>query len=514
MHRIAIGLGALLLSGSFLAVAPQLLSQSPSEGDLETSVVNLFGNRDQDQSRPQAFRSYHESDMWGADATFLPLNPGVAVGRLRLIQPDEIPNRRDIAVYDSLPEEVPPVAGVISSFRQRPLDHLNLRAVRDAVPNAYIAQATTDESIRPLIGSWVAYDVTMNGFGIREATAEEIDAHVAHVRPIRPQVPSRDLSPKRIRRLTECRFGDAPSIGVKAANIAAMHDFGFAAEVVPNGFAIPFSCYDEFMKHNDLYDYAKHILNNPAFRRDRDVQISELKKFRTLIKKGKMPDRMMESLAELQRSFPVGTSIRCRSSTNNENIPGFSGAGLYDSFTHHPDEGHFSKSVKQVYASLWNFRAFDERELYGVDHFASAMGVLVHPNFQSERAGGIAVTSDILHHTDDYHYVITELGEDPSQEANDAAPEELLLSCRGIGKDHQIQYPGQAIRQKTLLPEASREELRQYLGTIHHKFMQLYGISPETSDFAMEIEFKITKDGELAIKQARPWVAATINPAR
>ena len=30
---------------------------------------------------------------------------------------------------------------------------------------------------------------------------------------------------------------------------------------------------------------------------------------------------------------------RCRSSTNNEDLVGFNGAGLYDSFTHRPDEG-------------------------------------------------------------------------------------------------------------------------------------------------------------------------------
>ena len=65
---------------------------------------------------------------------------------------------------------------------------------------------------------------------------------------------------------------------------------------------------------------------------------------------------MTEAFGPLHKSFPEGRSIRCRSSTNNEDLPGFSGAGLYDSTTHHPLEGHLSKSIKQVYASLWNFR--------------------------------------------------------------------------------------------------------------------------------------------------------------
>ena len=66
------------------------------------------------------------------------------------------------------------------------------------------------------------------------------------------------------------------------------------------------------------------------------------------------------------------------------NLRGFSGAGLYDSFTHHPDEGHLSKSIKQVFASLWNFRAFEARDFYRIDHLTTAMGVLVHPNFGDE----------------------------------------------------------------------------------------------------------------------------------
>ena len=97
----------------------------------------------------------------------------------------------------------------------------------------------------------------------------------------------------------------------------------------------------------------------------------------------------MDALQDMHESFPVGTKVRCRSSTNNEDLPGFSGAGLYTSKTQHLDEGHISKSVKQVYASMWNFRAYEERDFYRVDHFMAAMGLLCHPNFEEEQSNGV-----------------------------------------------------------------------------------------------------------------------------
>ena len=50
------------------------------------------------------------------------------------------------------------------------------------------------------------------------------------------------------------------------------------------------------------------------------------------------------------------------------------------------------------------------------------------------------------------------------------------------------------------------EKLRESLGIIHNRFAKLYGYSYEAEDFAMEVEFKVTREGALSIKQARPWV--------
>lgn len=219
-----------------------------------------------------------------------------------------------------------------------------------------------------------------------------------------------------------------------------------------------------------------------------------------------MPAWMMTALTNMQNSFPAGTSIRCRSSTNNEDLPGFSGAGLYDSKTQHPDEGHISKSIKQVYASLWNFRAFDERQFYRIDHFSTAMGVLCHPNFSGELANGVGVTTDPIYSTNQTYYLNTQLGEDlVTNPQSLSIPEEILLDANENG-GFTVVRPSNLVPAGTkLLTDSQIQQLRTYLAIVQEEFKKLYK-AEEQDDFAMEIEYKITSENRLAIKQARPWV--------
>ncbi len=452
---------------------------------------------------------YLDADLNNSDVGFLPLNPGKTFGRLRFMDSNEFPNSRDVVLCRTLPNEMPRVAGIITAVRQTPLSHVNLRAVQDHVPNAFIIGSAENEAITKFIGKYVSYKVTADGYEIREATLDEVDAHFDTLRPAVSQVPPRDLTETAIRPLAEIKFEQSISFGVKAANMATLREIGLPEGTVPDGFAIPFAFYDEFMKSNGFYDYARELLANPEFQRDRAKQETELRKFQKLIKQGKMPDSMMAALDKLHKSFPAGTSLRCRSSTNNEDLPGFSGAGLYDSFTHKVDEGHLSKTVMQVYASLWNFRAFEEREFYRVDHFAAVMGVLVHPNFESEIANGVAVTSDILYQTEGNYYVNTQVGEDLVTNPNESStPEEILLDWWKSDTPQVMQTSSLLSHGKPLLSAEQLEQLRDHLGRIHVKFAKLYGKTLDDKSYAMEIEFKISKDGSLVIKQARPWVFA------
>ena len=441
------------------------------------------------------------------DLDFISLNRGRGFGFLRAMSVGERPNPRDIVIYDALPNELPRVAGIITTVPQTPLSHVNLRAVQDGVPNAFIRDALEAPDVEGLIGSYVQYLVGSTTYYVFAASPSEVDAHYVDSRPSEPETPERDLAVTEITPLSDIEFDDWNAFGVKAANVAVLGTLGFPDNTVPDGYAVPFHFYDEFMKHNGFYDYVRELLADPNFQSDYDTQEKELKKLRKKIKKGETPEWMTGALEEMHAGFPAGTSLRYRSSTNNEDLPGFSGAGLYDSKTQHPDETEedgIAKSLKQVYASLWNFRAFTEREFYRVGHLAAAMGVLVHPNYSDELANGVAVSFDPIRMRYGNYYVNSQLGEDlvTNPDAH-SAPEEILLHQGGeytvLATSNQMQ------RGQLFMSDAQMDQLRRHLELIHDEFAELYGIEGD-EPFAMEIEFKITSDDILAIKQARPWV--------
>ena len=455
------------------------------------------------------------------ETDFLALNPGEGFGLLRALDPDERPTPRDVVIYETLPNNLPRVAGIISTVPQTPLSHVNLRAVQDGIPNAFIRKALEDTDIEPLIGSYVHYTVTqrlrpllpgsppgpLDGWALRAATRAEVDAHYAASRPSRAQTPEFDLSVTGIKPLSEIGFEDWKAFGVKAANVAVLGTLGFPAGTVPAGFAIPFYFYDEFMKHNDFYTRIDTMLADPDFQSKFDTQDDMLDDLRDDIKDAETPPWIIAAIVEMNEGFSEGINRRYRSSTNNEDLPGFNGAGLYDSKSQKPseDEDDLAKSLKEVYASLWNFRAFIERDFHRIDHKAAAMGVLVHPSYQDELANGVAVSFDPIYGSDKYYYVNTQLGEDLVTNPDaQSVPEEIRLHRSGsnyyvLATSNQVP-PGQL-----LMSNAQLNQLGDRLTVIHDHFKALYNPAPD-EPFAMEIEFKITSEDILAIKQARPWV--------
>jgi len=468
----------------------------------EIQYQNLYAG-DYDGSRLDVVL---ESEFFG-DVDFLPFNQAEGFGFFREMSLGENPGSRDIVLYDALPNSLPRVGGIITSVVQTPLSHVNLRAIQDNVPNAYIREPLMIDSIANLLNSYIYYKVEQDRYHIREATLDEVNDWYEGLRPTEDQIPVRDLSQTSILPLDEIEFEMSASFGAKCANVATMRTFGFPEGTIPNGFGIPFYFYDEFMQFNNFYERVEEMLADPDFVNDLETRIDMLDDLRDDIRDADMPEWMLTELQTMHDAFPEGTSVRVRSSTNNEDLPGFSGAGLYTSKTQHPEEGHISKSVKQVYASMWNFRAYDERDFYRVDQYIAAMGLLCHPNYEDEKSNGVGVSIDPVYMTENTFYLNTQVGESLITNPDEnTIPEEMLLSQDPAEGYFILRYSNLVPDGELVMEDIYLDQMRDYLSVIHDEFAVLYNVVG-AEGFGMDIEYKVTAQDQLIIKQARPWVS-------
>ena len=89
-----------------------------------------------------------------------------------------------------------------------------------------------------------------------------------------------------------------------------------------------------------------------------------------------------------------------------------------------------------------------------------------------------------------------------------SVPEEILLyedPNQGGGylvlRLSNLVNPGELVMDQVYL-----DQMREYLSIIHDEFAILYDVVG-AEGFAMDIEYKVTEEGQLIIKQARPWVS-------
>lgn len=448
-----------------------------------------------------------------ANIDYSPLNLGTGFGRLRVIDGSSPrpPAIKDVVIFKTLPNDLSHVAGVLSEEPQTPLSHVNLRAKQNDTPNAYLRNAASDPRLRGHIDQIIRFQVKPDDIGVRSATAQEMNDFLEQQRPKATQSPPIDLDAVEIVDLDNAGHDDLKAIGAKAANVAELRKI-LAPSIVPAGFGVPFHFYDTVMASNGLYDDIREMIGKEDFKNDDVVRAERLKDLRRKIKKADVPSDLREKLGEMHASFPGGTTPRCRSSTNNEDLVGFNGAGLYDSFTHRCDEGHIEKSIKQVWASLWNFRAFEEREFYRIDHFTTAMGVLVHPNFDDEQVNGVALTKNIYFPDFPGFYVNAQVGESLVTNPTPNVVSEEFLVMEDANPTSGNKYETIRIRRSNLvepgtvvISDERLDELTVQMEIIQSHFKDVYDAGNDP-DFAMDLEFKVTEGGDLSIKQARPWV--------
>ena len=475
------------------------------------------------------------------------LNPGTACGTLRLMTAEELEvtpvSYKDILVLTRLPNYLPIVGGTITEELQTPLAHVNVAARNRGTPNMALVGAAQDERITPLLGKLVRFEVSEGSFTLAEITIEEAQQFWDDLIPESPTVPTSDLEATGLLPFAELGFDDAIRVGVKAANLAELRRL--IGDNTPDGFAVPFRYYHEHMTDAiltsamclaaegdcvdegreaslcgdvrelclaasgdapPLQEYAGALIADYTFTADTVFREAALNGLRYIVRNAPVAAALGSELDAAVAALVGGGQVRLRSSTNSEDLPNFSGAGLYTSVSASASGAEAaSQRIQKVWASVWSFAAFEERAFWNIDHLATKMGVAVHVAFPDEAVNGVLITQNIANPAVSGIYVNVQLGEESvTNPVGGALPEVFSIIWGAGGLEAQRQ------RYSSLSPSAplmSEEEVRllyQRAMQVQAHFAPLYG--EDASTFALDMEFKLLKpDRHLIIKQVRPY---------
>jgi len=323
------------------------------------------------------------------------LNIATGLGRIHIIPKldDHVEiGFNEILVLDEVPVQLPPVAGVISTKPSTPLSHINLLAKGWGIPNAYIKNAP--ELLKQYDGWWVSFETKRDSYSIKRADIDQLREYQRRLAQRQDVLkPRYDLSETRLLSLAQQRAKSGIAFGGKSANLGELLNAHLPGIIVPNGFTIPFYYYDDFIRANKLDDVIYALLNDQRFVHDPAYRRQQLTALRKKIQDGQFDDDLRaQLLRRVAQSFP-GKGLFVRSSSNSEDLPNFSGAGLYTTVPNVRGTEELISAIKTVWASLWNFEAYEARERAGVDHSKIFMAVLLQEGINSE-SSGVMITAD------------------------------------------------------------------------------------------------------------------------
>src|SRR5256714_5514594 len=319
-----------------------------------------------------------------------PLNVAKGLGRIHIIpkldEHVEI-GFNEILVLDEVPVTLPAqgIAGIITSRPSTPLSHINLLAKGWGIPNAYIKNA--QELFKQYNGWWVEFDVRRDTYTIKRADNNVLDEYQKRLKQrLDVMTPRFDLSMTRLAPLSVQRASSVIAYGAKTANLGEVIRARLAGFTVPPGFTIPFFYYDEFLKQNKLDQAIYTMMNEQKFVHDPAYRRAYLVKIRAQIQHGIVDPKLRAEIVRRWQTELGGRGVFPRSSPNSEALPNFNGAGLYTSTPNLKTGEQPISRIKTVWASVWNFEAYEARERAGIDHAKVFMAVLDSASMHSRNS--------------------------------------------------------------------------------------------------------------------------------
>lgn len=447
------------------------------------------------------------SDEVFAGVRYQPLTLGVAYGTLRFVRgpldlstvtPDQI------LVLEQLPDEIPVVGGVISRQMQAPLGHLALLCATRGTPNMGLRDALTDARLTSLEGQLVRLSVDPQEPTITLATREETERAWASRRPESPLTPTIDATDRGLPELCSLNIGDADSVGAKAAQLGEACRMGGVIRT-PGGFAVPFHAYLRHVARSGAARGISGMLADEAFQQDARVRETRLAELRSIIEQTEVDPRFLRALRARIQAFAGHPRVILRSSTNAEDLPGFTGAGLYRSVVvnGNASEREIADALREVWASVWLRGAYDEREWYRIDHARVAMGVLVQPFVDGAMVNGVAITRNPFYAGRPGLFVNAQgLSGSVTAAAGDELPEQHVIYTYSEEIESEILSRSSRDGGATLLGERDIARLAEVLVALHEHFEPFWTDRAN----AVDVEFLIAgPDRDVIVLQARPF---------
>lgn len=450
------------------------------------------------------------------DSPYQAFNKGSSVGRLRVVKrgtayEELLFDRQDIVLLQESYPDISPVAGIMSAVFSTPLSHVNLRASAWGIPNAGFRRASANYA--KLDGKVVYYEVNDTGHTLRIATAVEIAAFEKNKKQRRTvQIPKADLATAAMPMLTHLKASQTTIYGSKTANLGEIASRGLPKVRVPKGFGLPFFYYHKHIVENGLDKKIAELLAHKKFASDIRWRKNELEKLRQAITSAPIHTDVLDAIYKRARLKLGPGGVFVRSSTNAEDLAGFNGAGLYDTVPNVRGKRALGDAVKTVWASLWNFRAVEERDLFGISHQQVFAGVLIQTGVNAT-AAGVLITTNLYNPEDDNSYTINaksglgirvvEGTRVPEQIIFDTAnkgtkiisrsDDKFMLVFDTKGGIHEVANPHRGV----ILTEERAARLSEAVQSIVPLF---------SASHALDVEWLL--EGELVwIVQARPYVS-------
>ncbi len=321
--------------------------------------------------------------------------------------------KADLVITNSFPENDPQIkrpGAILLGIPSSVNGHAYELAKAWKIPCAFLP--FSDQMLKRLEGEIVVYEVKAGKGEIRLANLEERGSFQKNLPELEVSMGAFNLLeiPKVLLGKNEpfilsgdqLKPTDQRRVGYKAVRLARIkQETGL---LVPDFFSVTYYAYQTFLESNNLIPKIKknlvgiETLSNHLEMDDalKDLKIKEkLSEIKQMILDGVFP---MELEKAIEKSLEgLSEELFARSSSNVEDLPNFSGAGTLKSCPTVNKKEEVLKSIKTVWASLWE-EAFDIRRAHGIkgeEHLQAFVSVMLQNKCTPVYSGTVATGNKI-----------------------------------------------------------------------------------------------------------------------